>query len=165
MLTAIFLLACVIFILAYVKYGAFLKKHFELDNKNLVPSQTMYDGVDYVPAPMPVLFGHHFAAISGAGPLIGPVLAAQFGFLPGFLWLLFGAWSLSLEYMAYPLESQGIRFPQQRELAGARRMETLGFGIAVLLGLSIPVLNILIPPAAVVGATLYVAGRNKPSRF
>lgn len=78
-----------------------------------------------------------------------------------FLWLLFGAWSLSLEYMAYPLEAQGMRFPQQRALAGANRMESLGFGFAVLLGLSIPVLNILIPPSAVVGATLYVAGRGK----
>ncbi len=51
-----------------------------------------YDGVDYVPAKnWWVLFGHHFAAISGAGPLVGPVLAAQFGFLPGFLWILIGA--------------------------------------------------------------------------
>ncbi len=76
-----------------------------------------------------------------------------------FLWLLFGAWSLSLEYMAYPSANLGIRFQQQRELAWANRMETLGFGAAILLGLALPVVNILIPPAAVVGATLYLAGR------
>ena len=77
-----------------------------------------------------------------------------------FLWLLFGAWSLSFEYMAYPLEAVGIHFQQQRELAWAHRMETLGFGIAILLGLGLPVINILIPPAAVVGATLYLAERK-----
>ena len=80
--------------------------------------------------------------------------------IAGFLWLVFGAWSLSLEFMSYPLEVQGIRFPEQRKRASAYRMEALGFGAAVLLGLSIPVLNILIPPAAVIGATLYLAGRE-----
>src|SRR5258708_29823441 len=52
----------------------------------------MYDGQNYYPTNKWVLFGHHFAAISGAGPLIGPVLAAQFGFLPGLLWLVIGVW-------------------------------------------------------------------------
>jgi carbon starvation protein CstA len=61
-----------------------------LDDSRPVPSQTMYDGHNYYPTNKWVLFGHHFAAISGAGPLIGPVLAAQFGFLPGLLWLVIG---------------------------------------------------------------------------
>ncbi|MCK9572591.1 MAG: carbon starvation protein A [Candidatus Omnitrophica bacterium] len=92
MLTAIFLLACAIFVLAYVKYGAFLKKHFELDNKNHPPSQTMYDGVDYVPAPMPVLFGHHFSSIAGAGPVLGPIIACiAFGWGPVWLWVIIGS--------------------------------------------------------------------------
>jgi hypothetical protein len=52
---------------------------------------TYKDGSNYVPSPKWVLFGHHFAAIAGAGPLVGPTLAAQFGFAPGFLWLLIGA--------------------------------------------------------------------------
>lgn len=52
MLTAIFLLTCLLFISAYLKYGKFLKKHFELDNKNHLPSYHMYDGVDYVPSPV-----------------------------------------------------------------------------------------------------------------
>lgn len=82
-----------------------------------------------------------------------------------FLWLLFGAWSLALEYLAYPLEIQGLRFDRQRELARIHRLESLAFGGAVMLGLSVPVLNILIPPAAVVGATLYVIDRRKALGF
>jgi len=80
-----------------------------------------------------------------------------------FLWLLFGAWSLSLEYLAYPLEAQGLRFDQQRQMAAAHRLETLSLGGAIMLGLGVPVLNILIPPAAVVGAALYVADRRLAS--
>ena len=81
---------CVIAI-SYRYYSAFIAaKVLALDDKRPVPSQTMYDGHNYYPTNKWVLFGHHFAAISGAGPLIGPVLAAQFGFLPGLLWLVIG---------------------------------------------------------------------------
>ncbi|MGZ5438136.1 MAG: carbon starvation CstA family protein, partial [Pyrinomonadaceae bacterium] len=81
---------CVIAI-AYRYYSAFLAaKVLALDDARPVPSQTMYDGHNYYPTNKWVLFGHHFAAISGAGPLIGPVLAAQFGYLPGLLWLVIG---------------------------------------------------------------------------
>ncbi len=81
---------CVIAI-AYRYYSAFLAaKVLALDDSRPVPSQTMYDGHNYYPTNKWVLFGHHFAAISGAGPLIGPVLAAQFGYLPGLLWLVIG---------------------------------------------------------------------------
>jgi carbon starvation protein len=81
---------CVIAI-AYRYYSAFIAaKVLVLDDTRPVPSQTMYDGHNYYPTNKWVLFGHHFAAISGAGPLIGPVLAAQFGFLPGLLWLVIG---------------------------------------------------------------------------
>src|SRR3989440_2252274 len=81
---------CVIAI-AYRYYSAFLAaKVLALDPKATVPSQTMYDWQNYYPTNKWVLFGHHFAAISGAGPLVGPVLAAQFGFLPGLLWLVIG---------------------------------------------------------------------------
>src|ERR1700753_2292785 len=77
--------------IAYRYYSAFLAaKVLALDAKAPVPSQTMYDGQNYYPTNKWVLFGHHFAAISGAGPLVGPVLAAQFGFLPGLLWLVIG---------------------------------------------------------------------------
>src|SRR5436189_1880886 len=81
---------CVIAI-SYRYYSAFIAaKGLALDETRPVPSQTMYDGHNYYPTNKWVLFGHHFAAISGAGPLIGPVLAAQFGFLPGMLWLVIG---------------------------------------------------------------------------
>ncbi len=81
---------CVIAI-AYRYYSAFIAaKVLALDDSRPVPSQTMYDGHNYYPTNKWVLFGHHFAAISGAGPLIGPVLAAQFGYLPGLLWLVIG---------------------------------------------------------------------------
>src|SRR5215216_6167747 len=81
---------CVIAI-SYRYYSAFIAaKVLALDDTRPVPSQTMFDGHNYYPTNKWVLFGHHFAAISGAGPLIGPVLAAQFGFLPGLLWLVIG---------------------------------------------------------------------------
>ena len=81
---------CVLAI-AYRYYSAFISaKVLALDESRPVPSQTLYDGHNYYPTNKWVLFGHHFAAISGAGPLIGPVLAAQFGFLPGLLWLVIG---------------------------------------------------------------------------
>jgi carbon starvation protein len=79
-------------IIAYRTYGAFLAaKVATLDDLRRTPAHTLTDGRDYVPTNKWVLFGHHFAAIAGAGPLIGPVLAAQFGYLPGFLWLLVGS--------------------------------------------------------------------------
>src|SRR4030042_95680 len=80
------------YILAYRFYGAFLAaKVATLDNKRLTPAHRLYDGKNFYPTNKWVLFGHHFAAIAGAGPLIGPVLASQFGYLPGFLWILVGA--------------------------------------------------------------------------
>ncbi len=77
--------------IAYRFYSAFIAaKVLALDPNRTTPAHTLNDGHNYYPTNKWVLFGHHFAAISGAGPLIGPVLAAQFGFLPGFLWLLIG---------------------------------------------------------------------------
>ena len=81
-----------LFALAYRYYGAFLSaKVLVLNDARPTPAHTLRDGVDYHPTNRWVLFGHHFAAIAGAGPLIGPVLAAQYGFLPGALWILIGA--------------------------------------------------------------------------
>ena len=79
-------------VVGYRTYGAFLAARVAtLDDLKTTPAHTRRDGRDYVPTHRWVLFGHHFAAIAGAGPLIGPVLAAQFGYLPGFLWLLVGS--------------------------------------------------------------------------
>jgi len=84
--------AACFFVISYRLYGSFLgAKVLALDDRRLTPAKRMADGRDYHPTHKWVLFGHHFAAIAGAGPLIGPVLAAQFGYLPGFLWILIGA--------------------------------------------------------------------------
>lgn len=78
-------------VLGYKFYGKFLAKTIvNLDDTRITPSNRLENGQDYVPTNKFVVFGHHFAAIAGAGPLMGPVLAAQFGYLPGFLWILLG---------------------------------------------------------------------------
>jgi carbon starvation protein len=80
------------FLLAYRFYGKFIAtKVFALDDANTTPAVRFADGRDFHATNKWVLFGHHFAAIAGAGPLIGPVLAAQFGYLPGALWILIGS--------------------------------------------------------------------------
>ncbi|HYA89666.1 MAG TPA: carbon starvation protein A [archaeon] len=84
--------ALCVFAIGYRYYSAFIAaKALELDDRRTTPAHTFEDHHNYVPSPKVVLFGHHFAAIAGAGPLVGPTLAAQFGFAPGFLWLLIGA--------------------------------------------------------------------------
>src|SRR5262245_29094871 len=81
---------CVLAI-GYRYYSAFLAARvMALDDARRTPAHELYDGQNYHPTSKWVLFGHHFAAISGAGPLVGPVLAAQFGYLPGLLWLVIG---------------------------------------------------------------------------
>ncbi|WP_374163708.1 carbon starvation protein A [Arcticibacter sp. MXS-1] len=89
-LTLIFA-SLLIFAIAYRMYGVFMANRvLKLNNKNLTPAVEFADGQDYVATDKKVLFGHHFAAIAAAGPLVGPVLAAQFGYLPGALWILIG---------------------------------------------------------------------------
>ncbi len=80
-----------IFAIAYRYYSAFIAARvLALDDTRVTPAHTKFDGHNYYPTRRWVLFGHHFAAISGAGPLIGPVLAAQFGYAPGFIWIVAG---------------------------------------------------------------------------
>ena len=80
-----------IFVIAYRYYSAFIAaKVMSLDDARITPAHTKYDGSNFHPMSRWVLFGHHFSAIAGAGPLVGPVLAAQFGFAPGLLWLVAG---------------------------------------------------------------------------
>ena len=84
--------AACIYVLAFRFYARWIAlRVVELDDRRVTPAVRLNDGVNYHPTNKAVLFGHHFAAIAGAGPLLGPVLAAQFGFLPGFLWLVIGA--------------------------------------------------------------------------
>ncbi|KMS59794.1 carbon starvation protein A [Novosphingobium barchaimii LL02] len=79
------------FLVAYRYYALFIAQYvMKLDGRRATPAHYRADGMDYVPTDRRVLFGHHFAAIAGAGPLVGPVLAAQMGYLPGTLWIIAG---------------------------------------------------------------------------
>ncbi|MHC1708778.1 MAG: carbon starvation protein A [Bacteroidales bacterium] len=86
------IIALAIFALAYRYYFGFITARvLALDSSRIMPSGRLYDGQNYYPMSKWVLFGHHFAAIAGAGPLVGPVLACQFGYFPGFAWMIVGA--------------------------------------------------------------------------
>src|SRR5919109_2676352 len=79
------------YLIGYRFYSRFLADRvFGLNERRATPAERLANGRDFVPTQRWVLFGHHFAAIAGAGPLVGPVLAAQFGYLPGTLWLVVG---------------------------------------------------------------------------
>src|SRR5207344_2942090 len=83
--------AICVYLIAYRFYSKFIaEKVLRLDDTRMTPAERHDDGLDYVPTNKYVVFGHHFAAIAGAGPLVGPVLAAQMGYLPGTLWILVG---------------------------------------------------------------------------
>jgi Carbon starvation protein, predicted membrane protein len=88
----ILLCALSLYILGYRYYSYYIAyKVFEVSDQNPTPAHRFYNGLDYVPTNKWVLFGHHFASVSGAGPLVGPVLAAQMGYLPGVIWIPIGA--------------------------------------------------------------------------
>ncbi|MBN2259040.1 MAG: carbon starvation protein A [Clostridiales bacterium] len=85
------IIAIVAFLIAYATYGSWLAKKWGIDASRKTPAHTMTDGVDYVPAKAPVLLGHHFSSIAGAGPIVGPIAAAMFGWVPVFLWIIIGS--------------------------------------------------------------------------
>ncbi len=84
------LLAIAIFVGAYLTYGKYLAKAWGIDPNRATPAHTLQDDIDYVPAKTPVLMGHHFSSIAGAGPINGPIQAAFFGWVPCFLWIVIG---------------------------------------------------------------------------
>lgn len=86
----ILLAAIVLLVIGYLTYGRWLAKQWGVDPSKTTPSHEMEDGVDYVPAKAPVLLGHHFSSIAGAGPINGPIQAAVFGWVPVFLWVIIG---------------------------------------------------------------------------
>lgn len=85
------LISLVVLLAGYIFYGKFLAHKFQLDPERNTPAHTQNDGVDYVPTKIPVLLGHHFSSIAGAAPIIGPIVAAVFGWIPVVLWLLIGS--------------------------------------------------------------------------
>lgn len=93
---------------------------------------------------------------SRALPLLALFMIPGLNIIAPFLWGLFGAWGMALEYLAFPLENAGVLFPAQKQLAKEHRLGSLSFGGIVMMGLSLPVLNVVVAPAAVIGATLYI---------
>jgi len=88
----IVLAVAIILLVAYRWYGSFLAAHvFQIDDTNPTPAHVQRDEKDFVPAPAPVLFGHHFASIAGLGPLVGPAIAVVWGWLPALLWIVVGS--------------------------------------------------------------------------
>lgn len=86
----VLLVSFFVLLAAYIFYGRWLAKKFDIDKNRLTPAHVKNDSVDYVPTKMPVLLGHHFASIAGAAPIIGPITAAVFGWVPVLLWLIVG---------------------------------------------------------------------------
>lgn len=84
------IISIAVLVVGYIFYGGWLAKKWGVNPKNVTPAHTMEDGVDYVPAKAPVLMGHHFSSIAGAGPINGPIQAAVFGWVPVALWVLIG---------------------------------------------------------------------------
>ena len=148
------IIGALVLVIGYRTYGAFIAaKVLVLDETRKVPSEVFNDGHDYVPTNKWVLFGHHFAAIAGAGPLIGPVLAAQFGYLPGTLWILIGGvlaggvHDMVMLFASVRHDGQSIA-----EIAGTALNKRMGYitSIAVLFililtmaGLGLPIVNSL----------------------
>jgi carbon starvation protein len=148
------LTALAAFVVAYRFYGAFLAaKVAVLDDRRVTPSHRLRDDVDYQPTKRLVLFGVHFAAIAGPGPLIGPVLAAQWGYLPGFTWIVIGA-CLAGGVHDFVVLLASVRYDGQslpkiaRDLMGpvagiTTTIATLFIVIATLSGVAIVVVNAL----------------------
>lgn len=85
------LIGLVLFSLAYKFYGSYLsQKIFELSDDDLTPAEELNDGIDFVPTKKSILIGHHFSSIAGAAPIVGPAVAAIWGWLPAVLWIIFG---------------------------------------------------------------------------
>jgi carbon starvation protein len=92
MLLTILITAFVLFLISYFVYGKILEKWYNVDESRPTPSHTDYDGIDRVPARRAILLGHHFSSIAGAGPIVGPIIAAAaFGWLPVLLWVVLGS--------------------------------------------------------------------------
>ncbi|MGJ3234176.1 carbon starvation CstA family protein [Marivirga sp.] len=89
-LPLLLLLSAIVLISAYFTYGRFITKKFDIKNDKPTPAHAHADGVDYVPSNKLVVLGHHFASIAGAGPIVGPIIAVTFGWIPAVIWILVG---------------------------------------------------------------------------
>jgi len=143
-----------VFALAYRYYAAFIAaKVLMLDDRNIAPSITCNDGQNYVPTNKWVVFGHHFAAIAGAGPMIGPVLAAQYGWGPGFFWILLGSvfagcvHDMIILFASYRHKGQSLSVIAEKDVSRVTGAVTavviLFIIICALAGLGVAVVNSL----------------------
>jgi len=142
------------FALAYRYYAAFIAARvLMLDDRNIAPSVLCNDGQNYVPTNKWVVFGHHFAAIAGAGPLIGPVLAAQYGWGPGFFWILLGSvfagcvHDMIILFASYRHEGQSLSVIAEKDVSrftgGVTAVVILFIILVALAGLAVAVVNAL----------------------
>ena len=142
------------FVLAYRYYAAFIAaKVLMLDDRNISPSISCNDGQNYIPTNKWVVFGHHFAAIAGAGPLIGPVLAAQYGWGPGFFWILLGSvfagcvHDMIILFASYRHQGQSLSVIAEKDVGkitgGVTAVVILFIIIVALAGLGVAVVNAL----------------------
>ncbi len=110
-LIALLVISAIILTTAYFTYGKYVYKKFGLDDSRKAPSHTYSDGIDYVPSKPIVVLGHHFASIAGAGPIVGPIIAVTFGWIPAVIWILVGGVFFGavhdLGSMAASLRNQG----------------------------------------------------------
>lgn len=110
-LIALLVVSAIILTVAYFTYGRYVYKKFGLDDSRKAPSHTYSDGIDYVPSKPIVVLGHHFASIAGAGPIVGPIIAVTFGWIPAVIWILVGGIFFGavhdLGSMAASLRNQG----------------------------------------------------------
>jgi carbon starvation protein len=150
--------ALCVYAIGYRYYSAFIAaKALSLDDRRTTPGHTYADGHNYVASPRWVLFGHHFAAIAGAGPLVGPTLAAQFGFAPGFLWILIGA-VLAGCVQDFTVLVASVRH-RGRSLADVARTEISPFAGLVAM---VAILFILLATLAGLGLVVVNALSNSP---
>lgn len=89
-LVIILLFSAAILVSSYFYYGRYVSRMLDIDDNRTTPAHTLKDDVDYVPSKTPVVLGHHFASIAGAGPIVGPVIAVAFGWVPALIWIILG---------------------------------------------------------------------------
>lgn len=89
-LIPIIIFSVIVLSIAYKYYGGFVAKVLKINNDNMTPAHKLRDDVDYIPTKTPVVLGHHFASIAGAGPIVGPIIAVAFGWIPALIWILVG---------------------------------------------------------------------------
>ncbi|MBR6374047.1 MAG: carbon starvation protein A [Victivallales bacterium] len=155
------------FAIAYLTYGRFISKLFGVDKGKPCPSHTQADGIDYVPAHPAVLFGHHFASIAGAGPIVGPILAALTGWLPATLWILLGCvfigamHDFSAMFLSVRNKGRSIAYAIEKEIGYLGRQVFLIFCFfALILVTAVFTLNVadgfLANPAVATSSLLFI---------